>query len=224
MALIADAPSGIGPVRILLVDDHDIVREGLTALLQRTPGMSVVGYAANGEDAVSAANALTPDIVVMDLVLPKLNGIDASRRIVDERPLTHIIALSGCHTSDHVHRALHAGVRGYVTKNSVGSDLVKAIGVVLAGNIFISPGILSRPGSPADGMRHDGKSIEHLSERERQVLRELVKGSSSAVIGRQLSLSRKTVDTYRHRVMVKLGVRNRAELIRLALEYAMTAV
>ena len=146
---MSDTSSEPCPLRILLVDDHDVVREGLTSLLQRTPGMSVVGYATNGEDAVSAAKALNPDIVVMDLMLPTLNGLDASRRILDEWPLTLIIALSSCHTSDHVHRALHAGVRGYVTKTTAGADLAIAIRTVQAGQIFIGPGILSMPaGSP----------------------------------------------------------------------------
>jgi DNA-binding NarL/FixJ family response regulator len=212
------------PIRILVVDDHDIVREGLTALLQRTAGMSVVGYAANGEEAISAVKALSPDVVVMDLMLPTLNGLDASRRILEEWPLTHIIALSSCHTSDHVHRALHAGARGYVTKTSVGADLIIAIKVVRSGQIFVSPGILPIRAAPRGILNHAGRSISHLSERERQVLRALVKGSSSSVIGRQLSLSPKSVDTYRHRIMVKLGVSNRAELIRLALEDALTVV
>lgn len=212
------------PVRILLVDDHDVVREGLTALLHRTPGMSVVGYAVNGEDAVLAAKTLHPDIVVMDLMLPTMNGLEASRLILGEQPLTHIIALSGCHTADHVHRALRAGARGYVTKTSAGADLSSAIATVQAGRIFISPGILSLLDDPQGAPKSARGSIEHLSARERQVLRALVKGSSSTVIGRQLSLSPKSVDTYRHRIMVKLGVNNRAELIRLALEHDLTAV
>jgi DNA-binding NarL/FixJ family response regulator len=224
MAQFPASSSILRAIRILVVDDHDIVREGLTALLQRTAGMSVVGYAANGEQAVSAVKALTPDVVVMDLMLPTLNGLDASRRILEEWPLTQIIALSSCHTSDHVHRALHAGARGYVTKTSVGADLIIAIKVVRSGQIFVSPGILPIPAAPRGILNYAGRSISHLSERERQVLRALVKGSSSSVIGRQLSLSPKSVDTYRHRIMVKLGVSNRAELIRLALEDALTVV
>ena len=224
MTQISDSSSAPRPTRILLVDDHDVVREGLTALLHRAAGMSVVGYAGNGENAVACAKELNPDIVVMDLVLPSLNGLDATQRILRERPLTHIIALSGCHTSDHVHRALSAGARGYVTKTSAGADLVLAIRSVLAGEIFVSPGILSMPTDSEGAPRHARGSFVHLSERERQVLRSLVKGSSSADIGRELSLSPKSVDTYRHRIMVKLGVSNRAELIRLALEHDLTVV
>jgi DNA-binding NarL/FixJ family response regulator len=104
-----------------LVDDHDVVREGLTAILHRTGGMTVVGYAGDGENAVTGAKKLSPDIVVMDLLLPTLNGIDAMQGILAEQPLMHIIALSSCHTSDHVHRALDAGARGYVSKTSAGA-------------------------------------------------------------------------------------------------------
>jgi DNA-binding NarL/FixJ family response regulator len=186
--------------------------------------MSVVGYAGNGENAVACAKELNPDIVVMDLVLPSLNGLDATQRILLERPLTHIIALSGCHTTDHVHRALKSGARGYVTKISAGADLVLAIQCVLAGEIFVSSGILSIAADSSGAPRDPRGSFVHLSERERQVLRSLVKGSSSARIGRELSLSPKSIDTYRHRIMVKLGVSNRAELIRLALEHELTVL
>ncbi len=219
-----DPSSAPRSMRILLVDDHDVVREGITALLQREADMSVVGFAGNGENAVACAKELNPDIVVMDLVLPALNGLDATQRILGERPLTHIIALSGCHTSDHVHRALNAGARGYVSKTSAGVDLVLAIRCVLAGQIFVSPGILSMPGDSLRVLGQTSRSFEHLSERERQVLRSLVKGCSSADIGRELSLSPKSIDTYRHRIMVKLGVGNRAGLIRAALEHDLTVV
>jgi len=223
-AQYSDAVPEIRATRILLVDDHDLVREGLTALLQRVPDMLVVGCAANGEDAVAAAKTLNPNIVLMDLVLPGINGLDASRRILCEWPLTHIIALSGCQTSDHVHRALQAGVRGYVTKSSAGADLVIAIRSVQSGAIYVSPGILMLPTDPRSHRRQARDSVGHLSERERQVLSSLVDGLSSAAIGRQLSLSPKSVDTYRHRLMVKLGAANRSALIRMALEYHLTVV
>jgi DNA-binding NarL/FixJ family response regulator len=210
--------------RILLVDDHDVVREGLTALLHRATDMSVVGYAGNGENAVARANELHPDIVVMDLMMPALNGLAATQRILGERPLIHIIVLSSCHTSDHVHRALNAGARGYVTKTSVSADLIPAIRSVLAGQIFVSPAIPSKPVETQSAGRDARRSFLHLSEREHQVLRSLIKGSSSADIGRELSLSPKSVDTYRHRIMVKLGVSNRAELIRVAFEQDLTVV
>jgi DNA-binding NarL/FixJ family response regulator len=218
-----DAPP-LSIKRILLVDDHDIVRVGLIALLNRAGGMKVVGSAATGEEAVVAARRLNPHVIVMDLVLPGLNGLDAARRILSEWPLTHIVALSGCHTSEHVYRALHAGVRGYVTKNSAGSDLVAAINAVMAGNRYISPGI--KPVALEGPKRKSGSkcSYDQLSGREREVLRLVATGLSNSEIARQLAISPKSVDTYRHRLMVKLGVANRAALIRFAVEYELISV
>ena len=217
------APASLS-TRILLVDDHDLVREGLMALLSRTEGMTVVGFAVTGGEAVIAARRLSPDVIVMDLVLPGLNGLDATRRILGECPLTHVIALSGCHTSEHVYRALRAGVRGYVTKASAGSELVAALRAVIAGDVYISAGIMAvtveAPGNRS-GSKH---SCEHLSEREFAVLGHLVAGLSSTQIALKLSVSPKSVDTYRHRLMVKLGVANRAELIRVAVEYELISV
>ena len=210
--------------RILLVDDHDIVREGLMALLSRTDGMTVVGFAVTGEEAVLAAGRLSPDVIVMDLVLPTLNGLDATRLILSEWPLTHIIALSGCHTSEHVHRALRAGARGYVTKGSAGSDLVAAIRAVIVGDRYISAGIMPVTVEALGDRSGATRSCEHLSEREFTVLRLLVAGLSSTQIALKLSVSPKSVDTYRHRLMVKLGVANRAELIRVAIEYELVSV
>jgi DNA-binding NarL/FixJ family response regulator len=220
----SDGAAASFPTRILLVDDHDIVREGLMALLSRTVGMTVVGTAVTGEDAVLAARRLSPDVIVMDLVLPILNGLDATRRILSEWPLTHIVALSGCHTSEHVHRALRAGARGYVTKTSAGSDLVAAVKAVIAGNRYISAGIMPVTLEALGGRSGSTRSCGHLSEREFMVLRLLVAGLSSTRIARQLSVSPKSVDTYRHRLMVKLGVANRAELIRVAVEYELISV
>ena len=123
-----------------------------------------------------------------------------------------------------MHRALAAGARGYVTKTSAGNDLVLAIRTVQSGETFVSPGILPMAAEPRSQQRPSRDSVGHLSERERQVLTFLVDGLSSSAIGRQLSLSPKSVDTYRHRIMVKFGVSNRAAIIRMALEYSLTAM
>jgi DNA-binding NarL/FixJ family response regulator len=201
-------------IRILIVDDHGIVREGLAALLDREKGMKVVGCAASGDEAVRAARRLMPDVILMDLMMPALNGIDATRRILDDFPEIHIIALSACRTAEQVYRALRAGARGYVLKTAAGAELVGAVKAVATGHQYVSPEIAgvaseSVPRSP----------FESLSIREREVLRRIVSGSTSSDIAQHLSLSRKTIDTYRGRMMVKLGVANRAALIRFALEY-----
>lgn len=209
-------------LQILLVDDHDIVLVGILSLLERASDMKVIGFVGTGEAAVLAASRLCPDVIVMDLVLPDLSGIDATRRILAERPQTHIIALSACRTSEHVQRALCAGARGYLVKTSVGSYLVPAIKAVVSGSQYVSPGIV--PVEGLGGMPGPRSSQGRLSAREREVLRLLVAGLSSAVIARQLLVSPKSIDTYRHRIMVKLGVANRAALIRIAIEYDLTAV
>jgi DNA-binding NarL/FixJ family response regulator len=210
------------PVRIVVVDDHGIVREGLMALLNRQEGMTVIGSASTGKAAILAAERLKPDIIIMDLMLPDLNGIDATERILSAHPATQIIALSASHTPEHVCRALRAGARGYVVKDARGAELVEAVRAVASGKQYLS----ERAKIPMDGLR-DGRlgktPIERLSTREREVLHRIVEGSTSVAIAKELSLSRKTVDTYRARLMVKLGVANRTALIRLAIENELLA-
>jgi DNA-binding NarL/FixJ family response regulator len=212
-------------VRILVVDDHGIVRDGVAAVLERHPNLKVVETAATGKEAVSAATRLVPEVVVMDLMLPELSGVDATERILALLPQTHIVILSMCHTSEHIFRALRAGAHGYVVKEAVGADLVRAVLAVTAGERFLSSqitdavigGALSNSGSTQS-------PLERLSKREREVLHLTVAGSSSAQIAERLSLSRKTVDTYRSRIMEKLCVSDLTALIHFSIEHALTPV
>lgn len=206
-------------VRILIVDDHSIVRDGLAQLIEREHGMRVVGFAASGEEAVTATQRLRPDLVIMDLMLPALNGIDATQRIICEFPGTRIIALSACHTSEQVSRALRAGALGFVLKTEAGTELLRAVRMVSTGRQYISPAITALFVDGAPSMPIPKSPFELLSSREREVVQLIVGGSTSSDIAIQLSLSRKTVDTYRGRIMVKLGVANRSALIRFALDY-----
>jgi DNA-binding NarL/FixJ family response regulator len=206
-------------VRILIVDDHSIVRDGLALYIERESGMKVVGFAATGEEAVMATQRLRPDLIIMDLMLPALNGIDATRRIVSEFPNTQIIALSACHTSEQVSRALRAGARGFVLKTEAATELLRAVRMVTTGKQYISPAISALFVDGAPSMPFPKSPFELLSSREREVVQLIVAGSTSSDIAIHLSISRKTVDTYRGRIMVKLGVANRAALIRFALEY-----
>ena len=212
------------PIRILVADDHGILREALAILIGRQSGMTVVGSVATGADAVSAATRLKPDLIIMDLVLRDMNGTDAMQRILRVLPMTQIIVLSACNTTEHVYRALRAGARGYVLKDAQGAELVQAVACVMAGEQFLSPGITPML---VDGMlsHSRGKSrMETLSTREREVLHRIVAGASSADIAAHLCLSRKTVDTYRGRLMTKLGVENRSALIRFAIEHELMAL
>jgi DNA-binding NarL/FixJ family response regulator len=207
------------PTRILVVDDHGIVRDGLSVLLNASSEMQVVGAAADGKAAVEAAAKLKPDVIVMDLALPELSGIDATLLILAAQPRIRIVMLSAWDTSEHVFRALRAGARGYVLKESAGTEIVQAVAVVSKGHRFLSARLT---GVLIDGLLGDQTSaspIESLSPREREVLHLTVTGASSADIGAKLSLSSKTIDTYRSRVMGKLGVTDLAGMIRFAVAH-----
>jgi DNA-binding NarL/FixJ family response regulator len=207
------------PIKILVVDDHGIVRDGLSVLLNARSEMRVVGAAADGKAAVRAAAKLAPDVIVMDLALPQLSGIDATLLILAAHPLIRIVILSAWDTSEHVFRALRAGARGYVLKESAGTEIVQAVTAVCKGDRYLSPRLT---GLLIDGLlgEHSPVSpLESLSPREREVLHLTVTGASSADIGIRLSLSRKTIDTYRSRVMGKLGVSDLAGLIRFAVAH-----
>lgn len=217
-------PLMVSPTRILVVDDHGIVRDALALLLGGNADMEIVGSAATGEEAVRAAQSLRPAIIIMDLVLPDLNGIDATRLILDEFPQTRIIALSACSKAEHVRRALRSGARGYVLKAALGPELLHAVRTVAAGDQYLSPSIAALFAATPESYSSDEGPLDRLSTRERDVLRDVVAGSTSLDIARRLCLSRKTVDTYRSRIMTKLGVSNRSALIRIAMEYDLPVV
>jgi DNA-binding NarL/FixJ family response regulator len=208
-------------IEVLVVDDHSIVREGLIALLQKSPRVSVVGAVGTGRLAVAAARQLVPDVVVMDLILPELNGIDATLRILRELPQTRVVIFSVCRSAEHVVRALRAGALGYVLKQSATTDVVSAVHNVFDGRRFLSPQLEAA----LEGFQIDlelPNPLERLSAREREVLHMTVAGATSTVIARELSLSPKTVETYRSRIMEKLCVHDRTQLIHFAIEHALT--
>lgn len=209
------------PIRILVVDDHGIVRDGLSVLLNARSDMHVVGAAADGKAAVRAAAKWSPDVIVMDLALPELSGIDATALILAAQPQIRIVILSAWDTSEHVFRALRAGARGYVLKESAGADIVQAVAAVHNGERYLSPRLTGVLIDGLLGEQSPASPIESLSPREREVLHLTVTGASSADIGARLSLSRKTIDTYRSRVMGKLGVTDLAGLIRFAVAHEM---
>jgi DNA-binding NarL/FixJ family response regulator len=220
---LADHGEILSVTRILVVDDHGIVRDGIAKMLDGDSGIKIVGCAATGEEAVQASLRLKPDIVIMDLLLPGLNGIDATELILAQSLDIAVIVLSSSKALGHVQRALRAGARGYVLKSDESADLHDAIGQVLAGNYYISPAIsaVTDLGTLLDAQE---SRFELLSARERDVLRRVVAGYTSADIGRQLSLSPKTIETYRCRLMLKLGVTDRAALIRLAMDFEVPSV
>jgi DNA-binding NarL/FixJ family response regulator len=201
------------------------VRDGLQFLLEAQPGIRVIGAAAEGRTAVRAVAQCCPDVVIMDIAMPELNGIEAAREIRDVCPATQVIILSMHSTTQHVFRALQAGARGYVLKESAGAELVQAVRTVHAGARYLSPKIsdqlvddyvLQRQSVDADD------PLARLSAREREVLQLVVEGKSSAEIATRLSLSAKTVETYRSRLMRKLGISNLPALVKFAIQHGLT--
>jgi DNA-binding NarL/FixJ family response regulator len=207
---------------ILVVDDHGIVREGLIAMLNRQPDIHVLGSAISGADAIAAAQRFHPAIIIMDLLLPDMSGIDATKRILAFLPLTRVIMLSARHTIEHVYGALRAGALGYVVKDAPAEELLQAVHSAREGRQYLSPQVAPTLDNPTC-YSLPRSPLERLSMRERDVLHRIVAGGTSAAIGRHMSLSPKTIDTYRGRLMAKLGVRNRSELIRFVIENELTA-
>lgn len=214
----------MNPITVFLADDHAIVRDGLCALLEAQADIEVVGQAGDGRRAVELVEEFTPDVVVMDISMPELNGIDAAYRICKQFPSTRIVILSMHSTMEHVFRALRAGASGYLLKESAGSEVVDAIHAVCAGHRYLSPKITDvmiddyLRGRGADA----GRLLSELSSREREVLQLVVEGVSSKDIAERLNISSTTVDTYRSRVMHKLGIEDITALIKFAIRHGLT--
>jgi two-component system response regulator NreC len=206
-------------VRILLVDDHAVLRAGLRALLDAEPGFQVVGEAGTGEEGVRLAGQTRADVVVMDLSMPGMGGLEAVRQIAALNQGTRVLVLTMHGEEEHLLPVLEAGGSGYVTKRSADEELIEAIHTVARGDVFLYPSgakLLLR-GLKAKGEPGEDDPIDRLTEREREVLSYTVEGFSSSEIGKKLFISPKTVDTYRSRIMEKLGLRHRSELVRFAL-------
>ncbi len=212
-------------ITILLADDHAIVRDGLRFLLEAQPDMDVVGEASSGHDAVRMATELQPAVAIMDITMPGLNGIEASLQIKASCPDTGIIVLSMHSTSEHVFRALQAGARGYLLKESAPPQVVAAVRAVHCGQRYLSPSIMDTLAEDYVHQRSiaDADSpLSRLSPREREVLQLVVEGRSSAEIARAVHLSPKTVETYRSRLMGKLGVGDLISLVKFAIQHGLT--
>jgi DNA-binding NarL/FixJ family response regulator len=209
--------------RILLVDDHVVVRDGLRALLETSQDFEVVGVASNGREAIEEANRLYPDVVVMDIAMPDLGGVEATRRITEKVPQCHVLILSMFVSAEHVFRALQAGARGYVLKESAGGELVEAIRTVRAGHRYLSHRITDA--FVDDFFQLDVKvsPLESLSLRERDVLQQVVEGCTNAAIAENLSISPKTVETYRARILKKLKLKDTVELVKFAMRQGLIA-
>ena len=200
-------------VRVLVVDDHPFYREGIkTVLATRSPEVEVVGEAATGEEAVSVCAALRPDVVLMDLQMPGIGGIGATRQIIEQHPSVAVLVLT-MHDDDSVVPALRAGARGYLLKDASVDDVVRAIEAVHAGQSVLSSQAAERVQRQLTGSSRPVLPFPQLTDREHEILAELVRGHSTADIARLLSLSDKTVRNYVSSILTKLHVRDRAQLV-----------
>jgi two-component system response regulator NreC len=207
-------------IRVLLADDHQVVRLGLKALIDGEPDMEVVGEAGNGQEAIEQARALSPDVIVMDISMPELDGLEATRRIRAELPRCQILILTFHAQERYLFPVLKAGAAGYVLKSTVDMELLDAVRTVAKGGAFLYPSATRMLLEDYLDQLHqapDQDAYEQLSEREREVLKLLALGHTAGQVAEKLSLSPKTVETYRARIMEKLNLHSRVDLVQYAL-------
>ena len=211
-------------IRIMLADDHKMIRDGLKALLEKQRDLQVIAEAADGQNAVRTARKVSPDVVVIDIGMPDLNGIEATRQISALPHKPKIIGLSMHADRRYVTQMLKAGASGYLLKDSAFEELVKAIATVMKGQVYLSPQIA---GTVLDEYRRtakedDGTVFSVLTEREREVLQQIAEGCSTKEIAAELSISVKTIETHRRQIMEKLKLHSVAELTKYAVKEGLT--
>jgi DNA-binding NarL/FixJ family response regulator len=201
-------------IHILLADDHAVVRQGFKMILAAQPDMEIVGEAGNGREALDLAGQLQPDVIVMDVAMPELNGIEATRRVADVSPRSRVLALSMHKDSVYVREILRAGARGYLLKDSISSDLLAAVRAIARGEGYLSPGVSDAVLN--DYRQHVTDPIDLLTSREREVLQMIAEGKTNKDIATVLNLSVYTVDAHRGHIMEKLNVHSVTDLVRFA--------
>ncbi len=209
------------PIRIILAEDHTIVRQGLARLLEDQPNLEIVGQAVNGRMAAEMALELKPDIVIMDIAMPKMNGIEAAKRIRKDLPKTKILILSMYSHEHYIHELLEVGISGYLLKNSSGRDIIKAIHAAMKDETFLSPSISKKVVdsylSPQKGSPREER-YKLLSNREREVFQLIAEGRSTREIADTLYVSVSTVKSHRSKIMEKLGIENPVQLVHFAIQ------
>ncbi len=214
-------------ITVFLADDHTVVRDGLKLLLESQPDIKVVGDAPDGRLALQQLGRLRPDVAILDIAMPGLNGIEITEQLKQVAPITKVVILSMHSTPEHIYRALQAGARGYLLKESAGQEVVKAVRSVQGGRRYLSEEISDQV---INGFIRHGKEtaeespLERLSIREREILQLVVEGKSSAQIAKILFLSTKTVETYRSRLMQKLGIGDLPGLVKFAIQHGLTPI
>lgn len=208
-------------IRIVLVDDHDLFRAGVRSILQNQDGMVVTGEYANGEDAITAIRNDPPDLVLMDVNMPGIGGIEATRKILQIAPGVRIIAITVLSDDPFPNQLLDAGARGYISKGSGSDEMLEAIGMVMRGQHYISSDVAQKLTLANFRNRGESSPLRTLSAREMQVMMMITRGQGTQQISDALFLSPKTVSTYRHRLYEKLDVSNDVELTHLAIRHGL---
>jgi two-component system invasion response regulator UvrY len=207
-------------IKILLVDDHELVRIGIKRLLQDTQGIKVVGEASTGEEAVLLAKELMPDVVIMDLHMPGIGGLEATRKMIRHNPDLRILALTIYETEPYPSRLLRAGAAGYITKGCDPDEMIRAIRVIYTGQHYISP-MIAQQIAIKRFTKGEESPIDVLSERELQIMQMITQGQKVQAIAKKLCLSAKTINSYRYRIFAKLQMNSDVELTLLAMRLGM---
>ena len=214
-------------IRVLVADDHAIIREGLRVMLGNQPDMDVVGIAATGREAIQLVDQLGPEIVIIDISMPELNGIEAIQQILPRHPQLKVIVLSIHESKPYVYRALRAGARGYLIKETAGLEVVEAVRAVYRGERYLSRRIADLLMDVSFRQLETSvelSPLEKLSPREREILQLVAEGKTSQEIAGRLSISPKTVDTYRSRLMRKIEVEDMAGLVKFAIQHGVISL
>ena len=214
----------MNPIRVILADDHDLVRAGFRSLLQNFEGIQVVGEAADGQQVLRLVETLKPDIVLMDISMPELNGLEATARIAKDFPQVHVMILSMHANEEYARRAIRAGAQGYLLKRASTAELELAVRAVARGEPYLTPAIsrhlladFARQASPAS-------PLEQLSPRQREVLQLIAEGYSRKEIAEKLSISPKSFDVYRSEIMEQLRIDDTAGLVRFAIQHGLVSL
>ena len=205
-------------IRIMIVDDHDLVRTGLRYMLDSEPNFEVVAECSTGEESIELGRKVMPDIILMDVQMPGVGGLEATIRLIRIMPEVKILIVTVCTDSLFPSKLLQAGAFGYLTKGATCKEMVRAIKTIYSGQRYISPDIASQL-AISHLTEQAASPLEQLSERELQVMMMIIKGMKTNVISEKLHLSPKTVNSYRYRIFQKLGIDNNVELTRLAVKY-----